>query len=52
MCLKLLAFGPGYFHSWRNFFDCCLAIVTVGYYVFVIIFFIMRTDPVLLKVRQ
>ncbi len=31
MVLKLLAFGPAYFQSWRNLFDFILSVPTVAY---------------------
>ena len=37
MVLKLLAFGPAYFQSWRNLFDSILALFTVGYVLFAVL---------------
>lgn len=37
--IKLLAFGPTYFRSWRNLFDLFLVGATIIYYIFVTVYF-------------
>ena len=44
MFLKLLAFGPVYFQSWRNLFDFILSIPTIGYAISGVVLLAMRSD--------
>ena len=53
MFLKLLAFGPAYFQSWRNLFDFILSFPTVAYAISGLIILLMPdTEKLYIKVNN